>query len=415
MLTPKGKNSTVSTEELFIERRFYKFFIRSFLDSVPEGEKIPFCDLVGKNKFYGLIDKNNSIILPNKQYLVKVTSANNQEQKLQDFVAEAFNDLRDYMKSAVASGKLPSDSPYANLKVYKSYFDPDIDVISNSVIYVDQFKKQVISDIKLNSSIKNYKDFTTHFIYFLKNKIKNGSPVTRSGIITNNYLSNFSSGLIFDISKDKVDDDEIKFNDYLNINDFNIFRSACIKFGFFIDANVPWRLVADLESPAMVKSSYDNNDENRHIGYMKRNNIDNSSDLFYKRYTSTVYEEIIYFKRMFYDSYVYFLKDNEYYNEDYSKLCKRKMAEPNILVRDEVTKQKYYEDFPDTFWLRLFVYFRNYETRKNLSQQQFENIVREANNYVKCNKMFIALSYVENYFKDFTSPIPSDIKNEIYF
>ena len=79
------------------------------------------------------------------------------------------------------------------------------------------------------------------------------------------------------------------------------------------------------------------------------------------------------------------------------------------------TKEEYYKYFSDMFWLRLFVYFRNYETRKNLSQQQFENIVREANNFVKCNKMFAALTYVEKYFKDFTAPSSSDIKNEIHF
>lgn len=68
-----------------------------------------------------------------------------------------------------------------------------------------------------------------------------------------------------------------------------------------------------------------------------------------------------------------------------------------------LTREQYFTAFPDTYWLRLYTYFKNYETKRGFKQQDFENIVREANNYVKIDKQFDALSYINNYFKQFKS------------
>jgi hypothetical protein len=62
---------------------------------------------------------------------------------------------------------------------------------------------------------------------------------------------------------------------------------------------------------------------------------------------------------------------------------------------------EFIEDYPDQFWIRLYAYFKNYETNKNLTQIQFDNIVRETNELVKLNKTVSALKYLNNYFKDY--------------
>ena len=51
--------------------------------------------------------------------------------------------------------------------------------------------------------------------------------------------------------------------------------------------------------------------------------------------------------------------------------------------------------------MRVYVYFRNYEEKRNFNQQEFENVVREAGNFITAKKNQDALAYVNEYFKEF--------------
>ena len=44
---------------------------------------------------------------------------------------------------------------------------------------------------------------------------------------------------------------------------------------------------------------------------------------------------------------------------------------------------------------------RNYEEKRNFNQQEFENVVREAGNFITAKKNQDALAYVNEYFKEF--------------
>jgi len=87
-----------------------------------------------------------------------------------------------------------------------------------------------------------------------------------------------------------------------------------------------------------------------------------------------------------------------YYN---NKLCQADAKIYNVKERKIVTFDQFTKDFPDTFWLRLYTYFRNVETKRGLTQTQFDNIVREANQYVKYNRNNDAMKYINDYFKDY--------------
>ena len=51
--------------------------------------------------------------------------------------------------------------------------------------------------------------------------------------------------------------------------------------------------------------------------------------------------------------------------------------------------------------LRVFAYFRNIETSSNLTQQKFDNIVREAQQLVRYGKQDEAIKYLNKYFDVF--------------
>jgi hypothetical protein len=390
---PLGKNSISSLYVLFEDRSYYHDFIIPAI--IQNFGFVPFGDLTKNNSLYGLVDEQLNVITPDSSFLKLIPSADNKDKLVMDFVADAFIEMNNYLASAVVIGKLSKNSPYFNLKSHRSYINPATVVNESQIRILSKFNTYANSNKSLYSSIIDEESFNKKYIDYIKNQIKNNFVITKSGIVLSTNFFNFVSGLVIDIAKDKADNDTIKYDKYLNVNDFDCFRDACKRFGFKIDVNVPWRIYADLNSPAMKEKS------GNHIGYMQRYNLGGITDLFSKRYLVAYAEEIEHLKNYFYNSYSDFMKNNLYYELDYNKLQSCDFRKSVVRKRDLITREQYYQKFPDTYWLRLYTYFRNYETKRGLTQQQFENVVREANNYVKAGRNFPALTYVNDYFKQF--------------
>jgi hypothetical protein len=107
-------------------------------------------------------------------------------------------------------------------------------------------------------------------------------------------------------------------------------------------------------------------------------------------------------KRSFFNAYNIFLSNgNEYYLASDAKLCSSNAGINNVYKRKIVSEKDFFNDFPDTFWIRLYIYYRNLETKKGLTQEQFEALSNEARKYIKFGLLEDALSYVNSYFKDY--------------
>ena len=162
-----------------------------------------------------------------------------------------------------------------------------------------------------------------------------------------------------------------------------------------IDEKVPWRIIADLNSPAMLEQI------GNHNGYMRRYDIGNSDELFSKRYTPVILDELAHISNLFYNAYNSLITDYLNYEADYKKLDICDFKKQTIFEREPITRQQFFKLFPAEYWMRVFVYLKNYEEAKGLTQTKFENIVREANNFVSVGKIEQALLYVNGFFKDF--------------
>lgn len=392
---PYGKNSVPLLSVLFEDREYYKNFI------IPEiskffPEKAIFADLTEKNSLFGLINNDLNVILPNAVFMKQVPSGDEQTRYAMDFVADAFEEMAGYLNTAVFLGKLYKSSPYANLKSHRSYFNPEYQLTNTKNAIITEFKKKLINDPEFSAKVKDPKTFNKKFLEVISDLIKaKGFSVTKSAIVLNSNFNNFSSGLIIDIAKDKADDDKLKFDKYLSKDDFLIFAEACKRFGFLIDANVPWRIVADLNSPAMLEKT------GTHEGYMLRYNLSSSTDLFSKRFSSVYLDELFYLQDFFYQAYSSLIRDYPYYEIDYKEIDKCDFNKSIIKERPNLTKEEYTSLFSPSYWLRMHVYLRNYEENKKLTQTEFENIVREASNFLNVGRAENALAFVNNYFKEF--------------
>jgi hypothetical protein len=101
-----------------------------------------------------------------------------------------------------------------------------------------------------NKKILNLNSFLEVFSEYMREVVAAAGPLTRSGFIESLYTTPLISGLVIEISSDPYDDDLNKIQKYLDGNFLQVARLAA-EYGFMIDRNIPFRLVADLGSPAM--------------------------------------------------------------------------------------------------------------------------------------------------------------------
>lgn len=395
-LKPQGNNSYSSLKFLFDDRQYYSNYVVPYINDKVINSPL-YADLLNQNVLFGLMDKKLNIVYrkDEKQFLKKIPSADEKDRYVFNFVADAFNEMNEYISKAAVIGKMPRDSVYFDLKCHNDPTTLDEYLKKNQNDLSDSFLYYLEINQKSSSKIKDAKSFIDQFTIYLTNKIKENKVVTKTtNILESNFYYSFN-GLTIDISKDEAGNDTKKFDKYLTDSGFAVFADACKRFGFFIDGRIPWRLMPNLESPAM------NSQFGNHNGYMMKNGIYNADYLFSRFFSISAYDELEYIKSFFYDTYKALIKDYPFCDEDIGNLSSCDLKNINYKVRPDISKQAFNNIYSDTYWMRLYVYFRNYEEKRNLKQQEFENIVREANYFVQSNLTSRALEYVNNYFKKF--------------
>lgn len=389
-----SENKNPSTFSLFEYRKFFNeqtigFITGSYLEAVlaPNStlRQIPFSDIYGKNSFYGIIDDEEDIVLPvnDPAFLKSIGSSNGREILIQNFVADAFRDMNEYLKQQKLKNAFPN-SPFINIKPKMSFYDSNSLYLANLLLLASDFKNESIKNKKLSSSVIDFKSFVEEYTKYLKNKI-NLIPFTKSKTVSYFNFGVLLSGLAINFSEDDPGDDVNKYVKYLLDDAFICFSEACVRFGFKFDKNIPFLLVADIASPAMKP-------------YLNKYGIKNVNDLFKKRFKKVYTEDFQLMKFAFYDLYNFFIRDNEEYGEDLNKICSKEANRNIKKIRQKSPAKQSIESFNDLYWMRLYVYLKSLELSNPYNQDQFENIVRIANNFVKLNKSQEAIKFVNSRF-----------------
>lgn len=178
-----------------------------------------------QNILYGKVH-NNFLIIPKDEYLINL----NKNVILLDVVLKAFLELKFYFekeklffnsKSSFIKDLIPKNG-YENIK--KEYEE-------ELKIYFKNKKcsSYVINDMLHGSTEK--KVFPSFKKYILKN-----------------LASPFLTGLSLDITFDDYSSLDKKNILFVNDPKFEFYRGACEKFGFYLDANVPWRIIFNIFS-----------------------------------------------------------------------------------------------------------------------------------------------------------------------
>ena len=284
-----------------------------------------------------------------------------------DFVADAFNDMRKKFSLASNAKQISPEEPYlSSLVPYRStksfvaqYSDYKKSLYDSFLLYLVQ--------IKVSNKIRTFNEFYPHFKSFIEHMTPD-YPLTKEGFIKSRYCSPYVSGLMIDICDKDPSKDEDKMENILSSPNWKFFKNAATQYGFIIDKNIPWRLVADLGSPAM-RHYLNNNDIN------SDDNLATIFDTYYEKAYDTSFDDFIRNILSFYDSFVrasprYQDFDDENPEEEVKSIvCKREIKPPTKENMDILRDEPHF--------MYLYLYFRNLEEGNKLPDSTVRRISRE--------------------------------------
>ena len=242
------------TDIAFRERRDYADFV--FPDTLVRNSMDMWQSLA---RYIGRIDTHGNAIIARGSNLKQLRyTADETTMFALDFVADAWRDFSERLRSLAEDNIMIKDSIWAAPLVYKGW--NSITNEYHQYLTVDMF--QAFSNIflendkSLNSRIVDMKSFLQVFGEYYERAISKVGPLTLSGFVEGPFASPLVSGLVIEIGSGEYDEDAPKAETYINDPAFMFVTQVASEYGFAIDQNIPWRLVADVTNPAMREYMY---------------------------------------------------------------------------------------------------------------------------------------------------------------
>jgi len=247
MSTFYAESNSESTVELFNKRLIYD-------ENSGIARYTNLIDFIAEKMMYGRVSRRFvPMIVPEKSKNLKplnTTTAQEKGMRAFNFVVDAFNDLEQQFRKAAITKKIDTKDPHlTNIKVYKAYEDPRIRYQQ----YMDQLKANYRTLLNSNTNkIENFDDFTE---FLVKSTKVTGAriPFTFPAYVKSRKCPITVSGLAIEIANLDASNDDGKAQAFINSNNWEFFVNAAATYGFMIDKNVPWRLVADIGSSTMIQ------------------------------------------------------------------------------------------------------------------------------------------------------------------
>lgn len=343
-----------------------KYIANMYYDNVAfNKEFFPYyIDTWKEKKWYGLINGGGEYIFPKDGALGNYTKDNGTKQKNIFFVLEAFADLKKYHDELIQTNRFDkSSSLFIKLNPTSGYVDPTdlyIEYVRKiSTIFIENYARNAYAN-----KIKTIDIFLEAAIKFVELVAPN-SPLTRSGFLKDRKCPIEANGLTISLDEPQfISNIEKKIVTYLNDPNFNTFVENAKRFGFYVDKNIPWRIMADLESPVM--KSY----------YTKYNIID-TKDIFDKLYFKAHLYDLDIIKKILLGMWNVFAADQVVDQRvDYVGKCNDVYT--NTTARKQIDLGMFEKHLGNSWFLRFYLFTKIKENNVTVSQNKFETMHKKA-------------------------------------
>lgn len=334
-----------------------------------------------EKQLYGLTNNSGKAIFPKASVLTLNSNDNGVNYTNLIFVTDAFQDMKAYHASYLLNNKFSNNgSLYVTLDIKSATNNFD-------TIYINYLNRlfNIFSSIFITAEkaikIKDFTGFTKHFIDYAK-IMSPYFPLTRSSFIKHKSCPISISGLTIDLADGVLYSDTVtKANKYISDPNFDIFLDSARRYGFYVDRNAPWRLVADLESPVMKD-------------YCRRYNLSSTDQVFRDCYEIAYYTDLHAFKNVLISFWNTYIETNTLSsNQKEIKNCSALFAEINTY--NQLNSDTFDKMYNKNWMIRLYLYTKVYENELKITQNIFEILYQEAiklNEYAGENNM---LDYID--------------------
>ena len=388
--TAQGKNGLNSVAS-YKFRKFYKE------EGYPDSYGPAAIDMWYVNPFYGKLDGAGNAIYPSETNLKLLTSEDSKKTMFAiDFVADAFADMQAHFTNAAFQRKIKiEDSPYAVLEPRSAWMSLNASYHDYMHSLYNGFVKKYLNAHGMEKRIKNFHDFLSVFLLFVKD-LGPTLPFTKTGFILSRYCPNTISGLIIDLRENDFSSDLVKTEKYIKDKNFYFFRDSAKNFGFLVDKNAPWRLVADLNSLKM----------RQYMGrYGNWKDTKTMMDSYYYKSPKLDVDNIKAYAIEFYNSYVIgrpytkrFVKRLEY--GDVGAVGATQSTQIKKIYRAQITREEVDNTYSARFWLKIYMSLRMYESGQNWSGKKYYMKLKRILEVYKVFDFENALGYINTWTKE---------------
>jgi len=194
-------------------------------------------------------------------------------------------------------------------------------------------------------------------------------------------------GLMIDISSADCNNDLIKRKEFLQNADFEFYRNTVKKFGFVVDKNIPWRLVADLSSNPMKK-------------YMDEYGL-KYKQVFPEYYYRAINYDVGFFKDYMVGFYNSLVTSIPYVNQ--TEYCAAKIKTISRLSkRLPILKEDLDKNYSLDYWLNKYILFRTYETKSKLEENDLKLAEKKLRRMVRKFDISKIMLYIDSIIENNT-------------
>lgn len=397
----RGKNKNKS-REMWLNRSFYGVLAWRQHDAFNTDMISNFWTPDGI--LYGRVNPLGQPVLPNRKKMKGVPSDGKKVLYALDFVADAFIDLQAHVQNSIQTGCLPATNPDGSVEPYLAPIQAVRAYTPISTSYgkymgsiYSNFYNAFLENLGKTRKVTNFDDFIKTFMEYSRYGLGTSVPFLKANYAVSPYSSILASGLTIDIADEDAGDDAVKEEKFLDNPRLTFYKDVAEYYGFLIDMNVPWRLVANLQSPQLKEYILRR--------YPEYTDIQSLFDHYYISLAGEDFESM-----------------KKYFVSFYNRLCRDRPRTLHAsdrgasivferIDRHPIAAEMVETDYDNSYWLELYIRLKNNESYISYSRAAEAEIIKNAQDLEKTIDLQRAIGYIEYKFKN-TIAVPSSTPNQ---
>jgi len=253
--------------------------------------------------YYGKVDTLGRSVYPKESFLTTVSKFDDDSQVMcLEFVANAFRKMRMHYETLYLDGYLENNSDFFKntlqpLRAWESSVDQ---YQEHQQFLYEEFFGNVLTDLAQSPLITNFHDFVKILLDYVRST---NSPFTRLGFHESPLISSFTTGLVIEIFEGEYGNDAQAF-ELINDPNFELFEELCTRYGFKVDRNNPWRIIANIGSKYLRPFIAELGIETLIINKETTTDLESFFDTVYERLDLTdYYNEFYEYLKVFYGTF----------------------------------------------------------------------------------------------------------------